>query len=225
MVSELLFGDDYTIDSEIELNDTLYAADTGSVSVSIRDCLGQEVHSQSGETLPLVLSGAHFNIEVGHSELYQVILGFTVSGKAYKKFISIKVVFPISFGFSDDDVRAFLGVNNTETESLYLDKYEALRLVEEDLEKAIFKDKTVYKKESRLVFLKLILMNIPTLKLRLKKSVKVDDYSESRFDLNIDEVEQRVRSEYNRIKQAFGFSYDTEPLLVLGTPTDVVTGQ
>lgn len=225
-MNKLVLDESFTIPSEILINDDYCSADEGSVEYQLFNCIGELSDSGTGLSLPVVITADKLTVDssVTH-EHYQLRVTFKEKGENKSKQYHLRVGLPIVFGFSETDVLEELGLGNSMVE-LDINLYKAYDQVSDAIDKLALKDRATHALESELIKLKAKINILPSISLIMLKTVKVDDQTETRFDLDLDKIELDLKDEYQiKLRQITGESYNQEPLMAVVATTDIITGQ
>lgn len=227
-MSELVLnsGESFVLHGEVEVGGSYYQPESGSLNLKIYSIFDEVLlvqgeglnypYSVKPDQLPLNDNSGATGFKVSYSFISN---GIELSKTQY---LVIEKSFPVLF--TKNDIINSLNASGTLTES-DIDLAYAYKLVESEVGNTFMTDPDKHAMDSRLVFLKATMQILPTFSLRVLKTKRIDDHSETRFDIDGQRVMDQLQGEYNKLLSAnYDIESETDTLVNLVAVTDIITG-
>lgn len=220
-------GDPVHVQGEQEIGGAFYTPEDGTLSITIMDMFGTEV-SDLGTGLPYPFTIAGTEFVLPESELvktYIVRVGFIFESLQYTTKFRVKCEQILPLNFTQRDILQRLNSPDSCLES-DVDLHYAYSKVQEELGETFMTIPANYQSDSRLVYLKALLLYLPTFTLHVYQSKKIDDHSDTRFKVDTEKLYDQFSSEYNLLRSSvYSIEPEVDTLLSVVATTDVITGE
>lgn len=214
---EYLVGDDYLVP-----NDT--------VTVSVLDHTGNELgkHYIDAENGFYTLPATHLGLaELELAKPLFLQLSFTIDDINYDVSQTIRLIRFKPITITPTQLRSQVGATTEEMPDSGFDIYGSYLELCERVGTDIFADATRMMKANRLILLHTLIKELPTLSLRLLSSRAVDDHKFTRNRINVQEIGNQMKSEYELLLiNDFNQTVEQidEPLLIVVPRPDPFSG-
>lgn len=222
---------DFKLPRMFNISGAYFSPDDGDIEVELIDALGTVVANTYwswDEPGDWVLPASNFQIEEGAYVLDLFLnVKFTAQGELHHFSDHLRVIRFKPITVTPNALRLMLGANAEEMPDETFDVYGAYVEISERIGSDLFADLTKARVANRLITLKTLLSQIPTLQLRLMQSRAVDDHKFTRAKINYDQLKGELLSEYETLLGTeFGYQeiLEAEPLLTVVSRTDPYSG-
>lgn len=219
---------DLTLSPPFRIGNELYSPDSGNVSVVVKDVFGDIVanpFSAFDAELPQVDFRKFEVIEGKGFAHYFLEVKFQSEGlnRQFRALIEVLPFLPLIY--TSKDVLELVGVTESEVSLTSINLNASYGKVTEDLGITLFQNEETIYYDNQLILYQAALDLIPTLPLKALQKHSVDDHTQVRSKLDIEQLESSFRAKYDRLKiDHYGFEYTPEALLTLVATSDIVTG-
>lgn len=208
-----------------------YLMPTGDVTVTILGITGDVVgeHIIQPQNNVYMVPSTHFGLagmELAKPLFLQI--SFTIDDIDHEVMQPLRVIRFKPITVTPKDVRSQVGATLEEMPDSGFDIYGSYLELCEKLGADIFADSQKLLKANRLLLLHVLIKELPTLSLRLLNSRSIDDHKFTRNRINIEEIGNQLKSEYELLMIS-EFSQVSElieePLLTIVNRSDPFTGE
>lgn len=208
-----------------------YLMPTGDVTVTILGITGDVVgeHIIQPQNSVYMVPSTHFGLagmELAKPLFLQI--SFTIDDIDHEVMQPLRVIRFKPITVTPKDVRSQVGATLEEMPDSGFDIYGSYLELCEKLGADLFADSQKLLKANRLLLLHVLIKELPTLSLRLLNSRSIDDHKFTRNRINIEEIGNQLKSEYELLMVS-EFSQVSElieePLLTIVNRSDPFTGE
>lgn len=176
-----------------------YLTPNDTVHVVIMDVSGDVVgnHYLDAENGVYTVPSTH--LDLAGMELAKslfLMINFTIDDIDYEHSLAIRVTRFKPITVTTSQIRSQVGATHEEMPDSGFDIYGSYLELCQKLEMDIFSDPSKMMKSNRLILLHCLIKELPTLSLRLLNSRSVDDHKFTRNRINITEIGNQLKSEY-----------------------------
>lgn len=208
-----------------------YLMPTGEVTVTILGITGDVVgeHIIQPQNSVYMVPSTHFGL-AGMELAKQLFLqiSFTIDDIDHEVMQPLRIIRFKPITVTPKDVRSQVGATLEEMPDSGFDIYGSYLELCEKLGADLFADSQKLLKANRLLLLHVLIKELPTLSLRLLNSRSIDDHKFTRNRINIEEIGNQLKSEYELLMVS-EFSQVSElieePLLTIVNRSDPFTGE
>lgn len=223
---------DFKLPRMFEINGAFFAPDADDVELELLSAEGVVITQGFwgfDESDDWIIPASFFTVapEVYSTDLFLQVK-FIANGELHLFSDHLRVIRFKPITVTANALRLALGANAEEMPDETFDIYGAYVEISERIGRDLFADLTKSRVSNRLITLKCLLSQIPTLQLRLMQSRAVDDHKFTRAKVNYDQLKGDLLSEYETLLGTeFGFEepIDAEPLLTIIGRTDPFAGE
>lgn len=227
-----LINRDYRLPKEFEVAGKYYAPTSGFLTLNLISQDGTVLHT---DDLPAnnpslwVIAGDIFTLD--NTERFKYVfltVEFTSNNENVIYQESFRVIRFKPITVTPARVLAELGDTGNEIDTGLIDSYQAYCDLSEKIGTDLFADPRKSPEANNAIFAHLVITLIPTLHLKLKSLVAIDDHKTQRFSLDMDALRDHYSSQLFRIlRDHFAYEDTTayEPLLTFATRSDIITGE
>lgn len=208
-----------------------YLVPTDTVGVTILDITGNVIgnHFIDADNGVYMVPSTHFGLagmELAKPLFLQI--SFTIDDIDHEVMQPLRVIRFKPITVTPKDVRSQVGATLEEMPDSGFDIYGSYLELCEKLGADLFADSQKLLKANRLLLLHVLIKELPTLSLRLLNSRSIDDHKFTRNRINIEEIGNQLKSEYELLMVS-EFSQVSElieePLLTIVNRSDPFTGE
>ena len=207
-----------------------YLMPTGDLTVTILDIAGTVVnqHIISPQNQMYMVPSTSFGLaDMELAKPLFIQISFTIEAMDYQVMQPIRVIRFRPITIQPSDIRSQLGASVEEMPDSGFDIYGSYLELCDKVGADIFSSPAKLLKANRLLLLHILIKELPTLSLRLLNSRSVDDHKFTRNKINVDEIGNQLKSEYELLLTS-EFSVVSElieePLLTIVQRSDPYTG-
>ena len=207
-----------------------YLVPTDTVVVTILDITGNVIgnHFIDADNGVYMVPSTHFGLadmELAKPLFLQI--SFTIDDIDHEVMQPLRIIRFKPITVTPNDVRSQVGATLEEMPDSGFDIYGSYLELCEKLGADLFADSQKLLKANRLLLLHVLIKELPTLSLRLLNSRSIDDHKFTRNRINIEEIGNQLRAEYELLMIS-DFSKESElinePLLTIVNRSDPFTG-